>query len=300
MQALPTELLRHIFKRTLSSREKAIKNGRISFLDNPWSLTLVSSSWREIALGMPSLWSSLVISIEPLTPSATNYPLPLLQLQIARSGTHPLRVLFVSKEISGDTTQRLFDALVASCDRWETLELDSASPLKESSLARLRGNLPLLREMYVSVTSPRDQLDRSIFDSAPQLGTAWLVNPTFDDDSQPEIQPADQIVPWTRLTSYVSTYKDLRQFERLRSAAPNLVECLVAVVIPDSWQAPARPTLFPHLRKLMLAAPPKFIDSLRLPALEELFIDQSDSELDDFAQLVGLVQRSGCSLRNCG
>ncbi|KAJ7146505.1 hypothetical protein C8R44DRAFT_973282 [Mycena epipterygia] len=297
MEAFPNEILCHIFKMASPSREEAIQRGRISLLDSPWTLTLVSSLWREIALSLPSLWSSLVISIESLTPSWRNYPVRLLQLQIARSGAHPLRIIFISQEAPGYTTERLFDIMVESCDRWETLELESTWPLKESSLSRMRGHLPLLREMYVCVSSSPDplsnhdhlgdpfnddplrprKLDKSIFDSTPQLQAARFVNPTHEHHATffrvQDVQLPGQIaiLPWTKLTSYTSTFKDFRLFERLREAQ-NLEECRAIVTLPDSWQPPAQPILFPHLRKLTLEGPPQIIQSLRLPALEELSI----------------------------
>ncbi|KAJ7157363.1 hypothetical protein C8R46DRAFT_424572 [Mycena filopes] len=139
---LPVEILRQIFTMSVPTREEAIELGRVSFLDSPWCLTLVSHQWRAIALSMPSLWSSITIAIEPSTPAWTNYPLGLLEAQITRSGTSPLQVVFISKELPGYHSQKLFAAIVPSCNRWETLQLDSAWPLPH--IYHMRDRIPLL------------------------------------------------------------------------------------------------------------------------------------------------------------
>ncbi|KAJ7176054.1 hypothetical protein C8R43DRAFT_1118590 [Mycena crocata] len=177
MQAAPVEIIRRIFELSMPSRDESVANGRISFLDSPWSLTLVSPLWRAIALSTPSLWSSIVIAIEPSTPSWVNYPIALLNLQISRSRPHPVQVVFISKELPGYTTAKLFDVIVQCCSRWETLEIDSSQPLSQISLSRLRGHLPSLREMTVRFSSSDGQLGTNFFEFAPQLRVARIIDP---------------------------------------------------------------------------------------------------------------------------
>ncbi|KAJ7631715.1 hypothetical protein DFH06DRAFT_1223978 [Mycena polygramma] len=287
---LPVELLRKIFKTCLPTREEAIEKGRISFLDVPWSLTRVSSQWRAVALDMPSLWASLTIAIEHSTPSWLNYPLRLVEAQLFRSGTHPLQIVFISKEAPGYTTQKLFRIISRSSDRWETLELDSVWRLGHA-LPSIQGKLSLLREMYICT----ERLPSDVFRSAPNLRIARIVNPNRYHDEVP-VGSRNIELPWAQLTVFESTYRDRLQFEGML-LAPNLVECQITVPLADSdllpWQAPAQPTVFPHLKKLVLEAPVTYLDALCLPALEALEIRTSLP----FEHLVRMLQRSACSLK---
>ncbi|KAJ6479283.1 hypothetical protein C8R47DRAFT_1137669 [Mycena vitilis] len=289
---LPVELFRKIFKSSLFTREEAIEKGRISFLDVPWSLTLVSSQWRAVALDMPCLWASLVISIEPSTPSWVNYALGLVEAQLSRSGTHPLQIVFMSRETPGYTTQKLFRVISRSSDRWETLELDSVWHLEWTHYS-IQDKLPLLREMYICAKN----LPPDVFRSAPNLRIARIVNPDrhheFDFHvAQPPAVGSNNIqLPWAQLTVLESTYRDRLQFEGML-LAPNLVECQITVPFLDSdlvpWTAPAQPTVFP-----VLEAPVMYLDALRLPALEALQIRTSWP----FEHLVRMLQHSACSLK---
>ncbi|KAJ7631707.1 hypothetical protein DFH06DRAFT_700427 [Mycena polygramma] len=298
---LPVELLQKIFKTSLPTREEAIEKGRISFLDVPWSLTLVSPQWRAVALGMPSLWASLTIAIEPSTPSWVNYPLRLVEAQISRSGTHPLQIVFISKETPGYTTQKLFRLISRSSDRWETVELDSVWHLDWTNHS-IQDKLSLLREMYICTKN----LPSDVFRSAPNLRIARIVNPDQHDEfdefqavlnQQPPVVGSRNIeLPWAQLTVFESTYRDRLQLEGML-LAPNLVECQITVPFREfalvPWTAPAQPTVFPHLKKLVLEAPVICLDALRLPALEALQIRTSWP----FERLVRMLQRSACSLK---
>ncbi|KAJ7656988.1 hypothetical protein DFH06DRAFT_467015 [Mycena polygramma] len=296
---LPVELLQKIFKSTLYTREEAIEKGRISFLDSPWSLTLVSSRWRTVALGMPCLWASVTIAIKSSSPSWVNYPLGLVEAQLSRSGTHPLHVVLISEEEPAYTTEKLFKLISQSSDRWETLYLDSVRPLGHA-LHRIRDKLSLLREMYICTQNATASSD--VFRSAPNLRIAHIIDPKetdeFDDRVHRIQRPGDKNLelPWAQLTVFESTYRDRLQFEGMLLAT-NLVECQITVPFRDlihfPWRAPAQSTVFPHLRRLVLQAPVIYLDALCLPALEALQIRTSSP----FDQLVHMLQRSGCSLK---
>ncbi|KAJ6479276.1 hypothetical protein C8R47DRAFT_1137657 [Mycena vitilis] len=296
---LPVELIQEIFKTCLLTREEAIEKGRISFLDVPWTLTLVSAQWRAVALDMPCLWASLTIAIKSSTPSWANYPLGLVEAQISRSGTHPLHVVFISKEEPAYTTEKLFKLISQYSDRWETLHLDSMRPLGYA-LNRIRDKLSLLREMYICTQNATASSD--VFRSAPNLRIARIIDPKetdeFDDRAHRIHRPGDKNLelPWAQLTILESTYRDRLQFEGMLLAT-NLVECQITVPFRDlfhfPWQPPAQPTVFPHLTSLVLQAPVIYLNALRLPALEALQIRTSSP----FDQLVHMLQRSGCSLK---
>ncbi|KAJ7731205.1 hypothetical protein B0H16DRAFT_1583841 [Mycena metata] len=292
---LPVELLRDIFAMSAPTREEAIELGRTSFLDVPWSLTLVCRQWRAIALSMPSLWSSITIVIAAWDPVGvwTKYPLGLLEAQIARSGTHALQVVLISEEDPGYTTQKIFSTIVSSCDRWETLELASASHLQH--LHRMRHNIPLLRQIYLSVPN---QLGR-LLAFAPQLQVARIVSPGVKsraDSHQAELNtrvPYPITLPWAQLRIFESSYDDPRQIDGML-LAQDLVECQVRIALRHApWQPPAQPVVFQHLRKLTLAARAPHLDALLLPSLEALVLTLQG----EFNHAVDMLQRSACSLR---
>ncbi|KAJ7760110.1 hypothetical protein DFH07DRAFT_940035 [Mycena maculata] len=285
MEALPVEVIRHILKMTLPSREEAMRLGRISLLDTPWSLTFVSSLWRAIALDIPGLWSSITIIIPLSSAPWTNYPARLLELQISRSGVHPLQVIFISDETPGWTTAKLFTTLVESCDRWETLELRSSEwPLE--SLPRLRERLPLLREMLLYSISPGRNSPlhmADIFQSMPQLRVARFRDLRVFSFALPGAR--DYInVPWAQLTKFEGMYAD-----ELRLAV-NLVECKVEVATTSQ-----EPKFFAHLKTLtLLHAQSDFLGSLLLPALEDFL---TDIYCDQFEHVIAFLEQSACSLR---
>ncbi|KAJ7157359.1 hypothetical protein C8R46DRAFT_1114249 [Mycena filopes] len=295
---LPVELLRQIFAMSVPTREEAIELGRMSFVDSPWCLTLVSHQWRVIALSMPSLWSSITIAIEPSTPAWTNYPLGLARAQIVRSGTSPLQVFFISKEVPGHHSQKLFAAIVPSCNRWQTLQLDSVWPLPH--IVSIRDRIPLLQEVFVCIDNPLG----SAFRSAPRLRVARIVNPRAPEGSQ-RAEILEIILPWPQLSIFETSYDDRRQFDGFL-LAPNLVECQIVVYhpmatpfglwvpLPPPWHPPPQPVVFPNLTKLTLDAPGIHLDALVLPALEALVIRTFSSEFD---RVVHMLTRSGCSLR---
>ncbi|KAJ6541591.1 hypothetical protein B0H19DRAFT_1173726 [Mycena capillaripes] len=198
--ALPVELLREIFTKSLPSREEANEMGRVSLLDSPWSLTHVSRLWRAVALDIHSLWASITIAIANVTPSWLNYPLRLVEEQLSRSGNHPLQVIFLSQEMPGYTTVKLFDVIAPSSNRWETLELDSLGYLGSDT-----------------------------FRSAPLLQVVRIVH---DTSAASWMTKKHTMLPWAQLTTFESTYHERRQSEGIL-LAQNLVECQLAVPFHD-------------------------------------------------------------------
>ncbi|KAJ7463758.1 hypothetical protein FB451DRAFT_1403768 [Mycena latifolia] len=314
-QSLPAELLINIFKLTLPSREEALELGKISLNHGSWGLGRVCGRWRATVLDMPCMWADLWISIPTGTAPWINYPVALLQEQIARGGQQPMRVTLISQETPGYTTAKIFAAIAPSCARWETLELVSKWLLPTTALLRLRDNIPLLREIHICADSQSGYAGQNIFEFAPALRIVriteprlhadnrninWMsadYNPNYNDSFMwPADPPFEDIFPWDQLTHYESQCMDPYHFDAL-CQAENLVVCQATVVIERrhvAWRPPTELVRFMHLQKLTLYAPGPLLDQLVLPALQDFFIEAPPRE---FHHVVALVQRSQCSLR---
>ncbi|KAF8211008.1 hypothetical protein K438DRAFT_1569312, partial [Mycena galopus ATCC 62051] len=61
LRRMPPEVLSQIFAWTLPSIGDVLRVGKIDTTQSPWLLTQISSRWRAISLGIPSLWSRVAI-----------------------------------------------------------------------------------------------------------------------------------------------------------------------------------------------------------------------------------------------
>ncbi|KAJ7146548.1 hypothetical protein C8R44DRAFT_864301 [Mycena epipterygia] len=314
-QSLPTELLIKIFKLTRLSRQEALDFGRISLDQGPWALARVCGRWRTTVLDVPCMWSDLFISIPVGSASWLNYPIPLLEEQLARGKEHPLRVGLLSQEYPGYTTAKIFAAIVRSSRRWETLELFSKWLLPTWALLQMRNNIPLLREMHISADSTNGYVVGDVFEFAPSLQTVRITEPrlhadnrnmnwtspdfnsNYNDSFMWPLHPSfETIFPWAQLTHYESQCMDPYHFDAL-CLAQNLVVCQATVVVErrhHEWRVPTHLVHFSRLQKLTLFAPGPLLDCLVLPALQDFFIEAPPR---DFHHVVALVQRSKCALR---
>ncbi|KAJ7511729.1 hypothetical protein B0H11DRAFT_1952778 [Mycena galericulata] len=288
-QTAPTELLDEIFKLSMPSRAEVKILGKISLDDAPWVFGRVCAKWRAIALDMPGLWTSVTIAIPYGLPEniARNFPPGLLREYLSRSGKQKLDVLFTSKEeYPASTTEALFSVLCAASERWEALEFESRQPLP---FDQLRGKLPELRRLCLCPSGFDHIIPPSPCPRIRDAGGALLLR---------DIE-IGAFLPWEQLVEYTTANDEYNNVERLRQAADSLVACQFAVDLLWAPQMPPIVTTFTQLRKLTLTirsthfTSPPFLDSLELPALEELYINQRSG----LGGLVPMLRRSGCSLR---
>ncbi|KAJ6505667.1 hypothetical protein C8R47DRAFT_1037622 [Mycena vitilis] len=131
LRQLPTEILCRIFVTAL----KPLANFELP--KAPWYLGQICKRWREIAIGMPVLWSSFWA----YTGRGYIQPPRLLeqfQEQFRRAGDTPLDVT-----VCGGLSM-LKGPLLDACDRWQTLSMDWAD-----NLLSFWDRVPLLRRVYV-------------------------------------------------------------------------------------------------------------------------------------------------------
>ncbi|PBK91099.1 hypothetical protein ARMGADRAFT_1166656 [Armillaria gallica] len=85
----------------------------------PWTLSKVCSKWRAISLSFPRLWSNIHLYVRDKKPPQS---IRTLNLQLHRSGTHPLKVAF-AVSLSVKDLPPITEVLISSCLRWKTVLL---------------------------------------------------------------------------------------------------------------------------------------------------------------------------------
>ncbi|KAL0070409.1 hypothetical protein AAF712_002240 [Marasmius tenuissimus] len=171
-----------------------------SFDDAPLLMTRVCSSWRQIALSTPRLWSNITYTV--CRPSAFKHQLQKLETWLSRSGATPLSVvicrsffdannrlnhpyLTLPDSIPSLAQDPVLQYILAQSHRWESAEI--VLPANESAvvLAPLKGNLANLKRLTFGMfwndttTAQRDsQVDVDVFESASQLREVSLVEET--------------------------------------------------------------------------------------------------------------------------
>ncbi|KAJ7715831.1 hypothetical protein B0H16DRAFT_1898596 [Mycena metata] len=170
-----------------------------------------------------------------------------LQTQLSRSGYSPLHILFhwpaddAYEPGSRSRLRTLAQALVPSCDRWETAEL-SWDPKDHSMvqiLSSIRGRLPLLKrlEIFSDECNAVDATD--VFASAPSLREVILT------DSEYDLPSAPISAPWAQITCLRVKFTFSYLLKILR-ASPNLEECGLSLV--EGSRAPSVPNTWPTSR----------------------------------------------------
>jgi hypothetical protein len=220
--------------------------------------------WRNTAISLPALWAT--IRIDSDTP---NISLGMLKVLIERSGSSPLAIIFKSTDIEA------FKLILDHSERWHTITLS----LREWMIPLLdmaTGNLLLLRSLtYDGEFSSFC----NAFETAPRLDQV-----TVDVRHAMPI-PYRQLL---RLRQHVPQTLPTAAGLRL---AHNLTGLSLFGVQPS--QDMGSPIELPRLQ-MMYIVDGSYLDSLVLPALEDIFIHSNSSSL------VSLIRRSSCALRKLG
>ncbi|KAJ7889729.1 hypothetical protein B0H13DRAFT_2666105 [Mycena leptocephala] len=236
-------------------------------LGGPWIIGQVCSRWREVALALPTLWTSITVA-NNLSPRQFF----LLKTQLARTGSAPINLLirFTSgarSQFSEDEFDLFLAMLVSHSTRWRALHLEFDNGwLPPAAFAPLNGQtLPVLEEL---IFSGRVRLIRNydFFKSTPALRRVVLGS--LGGPPMPDIP-----LPWAQITSYKGTNPSPTTNLRILAAAANLVECDIDVgneTAPSDVLRHGFLTL-PLLRRLSLSWP-SLLDCLTAPALQSLYV----------------------------
>ncbi|KII85909.1 hypothetical protein PLICRDRAFT_301013 [Plicaturopsis crispa FD-325 SS-3] len=285
---LPTELLAEIFLFSVRTPTLAL----LDPAEPPMVLGSVCSQWRQIALSIPSLWSSLHIVIyETMDPS-------ILDACLARSGTHLLTLEVFSSGFLDDGT-RLMQSLAAHCKRWQSVHFNVRLD-DFRALSDIRGSLPALHTLRIThEDNTEDDWSSSmsvpdIFEHAPHLRVFQIDASVHGNLTR---------LPWTQLTHFTASKCDINYIRFIVENMPSLRVCTLDNAgyeeesLGSGFEPVARHT---NLRALTIVSGDKhFVWSVfeycTLPALTELVTSGNH-----FGRLPAsfneFLRRSGCRI----
>ncbi|KAJ6465221.1 hypothetical protein C8R47DRAFT_1155390 [Mycena vitilis] len=276
MRRMPPEMLGEIFLRTLPSSPDTSSLLGSDMGASPWVLTMVSSSWRSVALAQPSLWSRICIDYSIKFP----YSLSLVEAQLQRS--QKLNVHFYGSEgLPSQPQIEIFNLLAQHSSRWERLSVGLTSSIARL-LPAVRDRVPSLEKLWIQWDIENNiESDLDCFHTAPSLVDVGIYNYTRD---------IEVAIPLHQLTRYELNCS-WRKHKGILKVARNLVEAHVDIDYDEqNWGDEVIDAL--HLRRLYVsdAAALRY---LRVPVLEELALRAWKYE-----DLASLLDRSGCRLRS--
>ncbi|KAJ7895046.1 hypothetical protein B0H13DRAFT_833815 [Mycena leptocephala] len=266
----------------------------------PTKLATICHHWREIALATPALWRA--IQLQMYRDIVWEVPhLRVLESWLKRSRSCPLSIIIqgASQEFEEEgvadiqTLEPFVDAILSHSERWEYMKIKP--PLDLVRFSGLIVHAPLLRSLSISTwLGPKVHWNTPI--EAPQLRRLTLEHYC---DSLPPLLPCAQLT-----TLCVTSISD-HQFLDILHHTVNLVHCKVffSTLLPAAAIAP-RPLTLPHLETLVLlldswasAVPPGWFDTLTLPALRRLELEEHILDPNPIGALEALIARSRCSLQ---
>ncbi|KAJ7123290.1 hypothetical protein C8R43DRAFT_1032079 [Mycena crocata] len=283
MRRCPTEVLCRIFEMTLPPL------AHLELPESPWYLGHISRRWRDIAIALSSLWSSIGVHGES-EESSKRFPLELerFQEQFRRAGAAALHITIPGQArvpFSGP-----LQTVLEASNRWETLSIRSTTDLPELDLPRLRrvycGNPARWSKYSDQQPSAYEVLDSSAGLWA-QVGSGGTLSSSF---------------PWRHLTRYDGFVDWYYHLELLREA-PQLVECRISFLTQCPAEARTDDIVsVPHLRRLCVSTA-SCLANIEAPGLQELgvdfngaLVDGSTRQDDEPAQILAFLERSACTL----
>ncbi|KAJ6493320.1 hypothetical protein C8R45DRAFT_1212700 [Mycena sanguinolenta] len=147
---------------------------------HPMNLLQVCSSWYEIVVGTPSLWSNIKLDFERITDE--ELIMAYLSRSLDRSQPHPLTMYVNSWQ-----EDYCFLELLRNAPRWRMVDLciDFDGEHPHVLRSHVPGNLPLLERLELG----GDCADLDIFETAPKLAHVMLSN---------VVDPLPKL-PWSQL-----------------------------------------------------------------------------------------------------
>ncbi|KAK0482740.1 hypothetical protein IW261DRAFT_1418266 [Armillaria novae-zelandiae] len=284
IRRLPLELLAEVFERTISTdHSRWITSTR----ETPWILGHVSSTWRRLALSLPSLWSSISID------GYHKHTVQMLRVLLTRSGTAPLTLRLYLSFMKVDQMKELYLILCGERRRWKSISITlesyyggAAAPFV--TLLKAPADYPILESFDLVMDVPFGvvYLPAGSFDRAPMLHTVRM-RPLLTID-----------LPWSRITTFsTSAFTVEQQFMILRES-PQLqtleIESYRGTHMPPA--ADSYPLLHPSLATLEVPNISSF-PFLTLPALTDLYVNNivDTNDADNFSVF---VRQSGCRLES--
>jgi hypothetical protein len=226
--------------------------------------------------------------------------LRVLESWLKRSRSLPLSIIIQAASQQGEsvtdiqTLEPFVDAILSHSERWEYMKIKL--PLNHVRFSGLRMHAPLLRSLSISTWLGPEELHWNAPIEAPQLRKITLEHYC---DALPPLLPCAQLT-----TLRVASISD-HQFLDLLHHTVNLVHCKVFFsTLPPTAAIAPRPLTLPHLETLALllddwafAVPSGWFDTLTLPALRRLELEEHILDPNPIGALEALIARSRCSLQ---
>lgn len=268
---LPPELISSIFLFPYRSDREGYKELLIFLV----RITAVCSTWREVALATPVLWTEISLRIYPFLGTRLNVLADIISAHLNRSQTAPLYLTLGNNSIRGSTYSTIFPLLSSHLQRCRDISVTATFHSAWGKMFPLRGRFDNL-----------DSLTLDFSDSTLALKGMPLGLFASDVQALPELvhfsyrgPPLDSIfrLPGARLTHLQITFQELREskeFARFLLGCPELETLSLSRVQPI---AAPDPILLPSLKTLNAT----YLSSLRwldAPRLQQL-------DLHDFEEL---------------
>jgi hypothetical protein len=263
---MPTEVLVEIFLQLQRGGDEPC------FFPSPHHPSVLSGQvcrqWRFIIFLTPQLWSAIKVTISSETPPSALAAIPQW---FDRSGARPLALRLSILEGPTEFGHQLFDLVLATAHRWQTVELRARLFCAQGYLDGLRLRLPLMECLRVRVLpneSYRDALpirDLDLLDDSPLLQTLHIDGTTHFHYRS--------LLPWIRLTTLHLAKVDVAYLSKILSICPSLVRCTYGIVVTGNRVPPPR-LFFANMRWLDLEPHGwfQFWDVFVPPALESLTV----------------------------
>ncbi|KAF8351671.1 hypothetical protein F5887DRAFT_1069345 [Amanita rubescens] len=279
----------------------------------PLLLCCVCSSWRNLALATPALWTTVGVTID----KRTMKPLvggQVINTWLERSGTLPLVLNLIywplgPRRIMPTILETILTVFYSHSSRWQTVTLYLPEP-PLMSIPRL--DAPLLRSFSLEGTWDRPMCFP--FSKTPRLTT---LNWPFPLDV-----PAKPQIPWYQISclhiprgmTYFSTSEVIRSCPKLEDLNVNFAPLSGTAMVVDSRPLRKSAVKSHSLRELCITVwgdSSPFLDSLMLPALKEFEFKVDPSGNAPLTTppvhnaILDLLTRSNCKLDrlelgNCG
>lgn len=250
-----------------------------------WIFTRISRVWRDVALSFPKLWSYLRLD----TARPSDRRLEILKVVLGHSQDLPLSFAFW--DYYPHISPKRLDILIRESHRWEDVKISIFFPGSITQLNALKGNLPCLRQLHLSIRifSIADVRSEDVppldgFEVAPLLRSLII-----DRDIDVNLS-----LPWTQLTDFNEryTHRPLSQLSKINLTTGTGVDSSGSAAQSNS----NTPILLPRLR-IINAQNTSALDFVTVPALEHLHIDVKHFG-SSITSVSSLFRRSQCALKS--
>ncbi|KAJ7164508.1 hypothetical protein C8R46DRAFT_1036381 [Mycena filopes] len=253
--------------------------------DSPTLLTQICHLWRDIAVGMPTLWRAIDLSSN--YPSIS-YQADIFEIWLQRSLAAPLSMRIGNPKL-GLTIPELIPMIILHRARWEYLEIN----LLRSELVAIEGPMPLLRQLHLTVDDYRDDSDVSpvaLLD-VPLLRSVTVRKPTTWHVTH----------PWAQITSLTMYYIHPEDCTLLLAQTCSLVHC--RLYTGKGYHSVLLPQIsLPRLETLEMMKwtdpPVEYLDTFVVPALLTLQVPESFLGPHPIERLRSFITNSGCKLQD--